>query len=136
MKFRRGALALTVALTTAACSNLFGVFATGKVAKDIITDATSAGDALIHSARTAGDALSAKLGNELTVAAQNATFLAGAEIDKRLSRLSTENRLVLERLDKLTQSLKDTKTTTLMLLRRARFREDCHGTLSSIPGLR
>ena len=87
-----------------------GVFATGKVAKDVISDANSAGNSLIYSARNAGDALAARFGNELTVGAANATYLLGEEVDKKLSRLSTENRLVLERLDTLTQTLKDTKT--------------------------
>jgi len=57
---QKGTIA-TAALTCfcCGCSGL-GMFGTGKVAQDIINDATSAGSSLIFSARNAGDAPTAR----------------------------------------------------------------------------
>ncbi|WP_433971873.1 hypothetical protein [Tunturiibacter lichenicola] len=107
-------LSISPALLLSGCG-LAGIFASGPIAKNVIQNAQETGDALIANARNAGDALEVKAANELSVAANNAAITVGTDLNKKVGALSTENRLLLSRLEELTSQSKTFKTSAFEL---------------------
>jgi len=74
-----------------------------KAAKDVIDDAEKAGQNLLSQAERTGNALAARFGNELTVAAANTVLLAGGELDRLVDQLSKEASIAINALSELTE---------------------------------
>lgn len=73
----------------------------GITAKNVIATAEESARRVLADARNAGDALAIRAANELEVAALNVSNALGQEVDKTVRALSSENQLLVGKLEEL-----------------------------------
>jgi hypothetical protein len=98
---------LTALLTTLSCGGGVAGFAVSsliarQVGSDLIDDARSAGAQLIAEGGETANASIIRAGNEILVAADAATRIAGSEVGRTVDRMSEQNRRLLQGLHDLT----------------------------------
>jgi hypothetical protein len=102
-------------LSCATVAGSIGASLAGSEARKVIESARAAASKLLAEGTNSGNALLIRSGNELNVFADNASRILGAEIDKKLDRVSEENRKLLVELHGATEAVRRLESTVYNL---------------------